>query len=76
MTPNFTIVRNFYLFSGEFSFVILTVRNRLGFVRLVEKAFLPGLIDVDMDGNDLHSLLELLSPDFKLKVSQVRRSKK
>jgi len=53
------------------SYVMMTVRNRLGFVRLVERAFLPGLVDVEIDQNDFQSFLELICPDFKFSVTQV-----
>lgn len=59
-------------FSGEMSYVMMTVRNRLGFVRLVERAFLPGLVDCELEGGDLQAFLELICPDFKISYTQVR----
>ena len=53
-----------HLYRREFSYVMLTTRNRLSFVRLVEKQFLPGLTDTQLTPADFHSLVELLCPDF------------
>jgi len=53
-----------HLYRREFSYVMLTTRNRLSFSRLVEKQFLPGVTDTPLLPVDFHGLVELLCPDL------------
>ena len=45
------------LTSGEFEFITLTSRNRLQFLRLLEKSFALGLGDETLEISDFHSLI-------------------
>ena len=53
------------------AYVTLTVRNRLGFVRCVERAFISGLSSTELEENDLQALLELICPDFRQSLTKV-----
>lgn len=44
-------------FQGEFEFITLTSRNRLQFLRLLEKSFALGLGDETLGIADFHSLV-------------------
>jgi len=60
-----------HLYKREYEYIMLTTRNRLSFIRLIEKQFLAGLIGYDeISATDFYSLIELLCPDFPQTVIQ------
>ncbi|CBY36838.1 unnamed protein product [Oikopleura dioica] len=59
-----SVANGTHLFKREFEFITLTSRNRLQFVRLLEKSFALGLDDEILDISDLQSLIALICPDF------------
>ncbi|CAG5087058.1 Oidioi.mRNA.OKI2018_I69.PAR.g11446.t1.cds [Oikopleura dioica] len=59
-----SVANGTHLFKREFEFITLTSRNRLQFLRLLEKSFAVGLGDETLGIADFHSLVELLCPDF------------
>jgi hypothetical protein len=59
-----SVANGTHLFKREFEFITQTSRNRLQFVRLLEKSFALGLEDEILDISDFQSLIELICPDF------------
>jgi len=58
-----------HLYKREYGYIMLTNRNRLSFIRLIERQFYAGLIEYEtLNSLEFYSLIELLCPDYPIDV--------
>merc|ERR1711970_595914 len=58
-----------HLYKREYGYIMLTNRNRLSFIRLIERQFYAGLIKYEtINSLEFYSLIELLCPDYPIDV--------